>query len=71
MSTFCCNGKLSSPSVTRDWEAPYTLFSTAITSFRATDPTSGFFLGDFLGLDVLASENEQAYNSVTEQTEVQ
>jgi hypothetical protein len=62
MSTFCCNGKLSSQSVTRDWEAPYTLFSTVMTSFRATDPTSGFFLGDFLRLDVLAAEIEQAYN---------
>jgi hypothetical protein len=61
-STFCCNGKCSSESATRDCEVPYTLFSTVMTCLRATDPVSGFFRGDFLGLDVLAAENEQAYN---------
>jgi hypothetical protein len=71
MSTFCCNGKLSSQSVARDCEVPYTLFSTVMTSLKATDPTSGFFLGDFLGLDVLDAENEKAYNLVTEYTEIQ
>jgi hypothetical protein len=42
-----------------------------MTSFKATDPTSGFLLGSFLGLDVLAAENEQAYNLVTKYTEIQ
>jgi len=56
-STFCCNGKLSSESVNNDCDAPYTLFSTVITSFRATDPALRFFQGDFLGLDMLAAEN--------------
>jgi hypothetical protein len=32
-----------------------------MTCLRATDFMSGFFWGDFLGLDVLAAENEQAY----------
>jgi hypothetical protein len=55
-STFCCNGKLSSESASRDFEVPYTLFSTVLTCSRATDPASGLFWGDFLELDVLAAE---------------